>query len=104
MALEMPTWFSISVKKDGDKQIDYIKDQIHKRWHAFNANINCATGLAIAGLIQYFNKIEFPNIYWEGKWWMAVMISIFIFLKVGWYAYKDVKIIDKIMVARYIEN
>ena len=40
--LETATWLAIE-----DKKYKYVREQLHKRWHAFNASANSAFALAL---------------------------------------------------------
>ena len=96
---EVTTWLAIldDAKNEEEKlKLDYIRKQIHKRWHACNANFNCVAALiaSAAILLLYLN--------WSPScaWWVIWIISIVLFVINGRYAYQDVKSIDIIMVKR----
>lgn len=94
---EITTWFAILDDKTGLK-LDYIRDQIHKRWHAFNANLNSVAGLLFSFLIvcNYINiATNMINI-----WTILFTLSIAGFFVNARVAYQNVRDIDNIMVKR----
>lgn len=87
------TWLTIS-----DKESKYFRDQIHKRWHAFNLNLNCSFAVLVSLLtFRFLGFPEFPLI-----WLLLFFVSLISF---GWnalQAYLDVKNLDNIAAQRFV--
>ncbi len=92
--LEVATWLTIESKK-----LKYIREQIHKRWNAFNANANSAFALLLVLISIFFlNIIKSPvNPH---LWWTLFILVEFVFIANACDAYNSLKEIDNIMIRR----
>jgi len=103
-SLEMVTWFAISDTKEENPE--YIRNQTHKRWNAFNAGLNSIIALIIASvvslLIIFLTEMEFWFSWWWIIWLFLLVIFVVFFLINTCNAYKSVKEIDNIMVKKWL--
>lgn len=89
---EVATWLTVE-----DDKFKYIREQLHKRWHAFNASANSILALVLALLsIIYFNI----GIVFTPFWWPLFVLSFTAFVITMCKTYKSVREVDNIMLRR----
>jgi cytochrome bd-type quinol oxidase subunit 2 len=89
---ELAIWLAIE-----DDKSKYIREQLHKRWHAFNASANSILALVLALVsIYYFNV----GIVFKSFWWPLFGASFIAFAITACTTYKSVKEIDNIIIHR----
>lgn len=94
---EAVTWLSISTDKD-----KYIREQLHKRWHACNASANSIAALVISALVAYpWVGLGEQSCLYQGAWWSLLVALASIFLITARDAYRSVVEIDNIMIRKY---
>lgn len=92
---EVATWLTIFNKED-----EYLQVQLHKRWHAFNANLNSAIALLLAYILGVVIWEIQPTLLWFLLWFIGLISFIFN----AFLSHQDVKNIDNIMINRKIFN
>lgn len=100
---EISTW--LTILDDSDQKLDYLREQIHKRWHAFNAGMNAIASLLLlliyVMMLQRQTGWSFWSVpLWGYIWPLLITISIIAFYFAGQDAYNSVKEIDNIMIRR----
>lgn len=100
--VELITWIAIVGKENS-----YLQDQIHKRWHAFNASANSIVAILVSWVIivtlkvQFFDKYPWSIILTVFTISFAAIIAFFI---TAVNSYKSVKNLDMLVVKRAIRS
>lgn len=95
---EVAIWLTIA----DDKKDKYLREQLHKRWHVFNASFNSFIGLLFVFFFVVFRQSYFSD--WQTPsvlWWLIFLVSVVVFLLDSVITYQSVQEIDNIMVRRY---
>lgn len=69
--MELATWLAVS-----KEEYQYVREQVDKRWIAFNANVNCLVALILA-LFIVLVFVRFPSYCW-GLIWLAFFVVTFV--------------------------
>lgn len=100
--VELITWITILGKNNS-----YLQDQIHKRWHAFNASVNSIVTILVSWAIVIILKIQFFDKY---PWFMVLtvftisFVATIAFLITAINSYASVKNLDMLVVKRTIKE
>ncbi|MEX1063750.1 MAG: hypothetical protein WD898_04130 [Candidatus Paceibacterota bacterium] len=88
---ELATWLVLK-----DQELEYIRNQVDKRWHAFNASAN---SLVVLILVHIWAAIE-SVVVAPCLWWIAFLVSSIAFCLNARENYRKVAEIDNVIISK----